>query len=76
MSKEQISLRLPAETKLKLEKLAKTTRRTKSFLAIEAIEEYCELQSWQIEAINEGIKQADEGLLVSHEEIEKEWNLQ
>ena len=75
MAKEQMSLRLPKETRLKLEKLAKETNRTKSFLAIEAIEEYCELQSWQIEAIKEGIKAADEGHVVSHEEIEKEWNL-
>ncbi|OGI23229.1 MAG: hypothetical protein A2287_07780 [Candidatus Melainabacteria bacterium RIFOXYA12_FULL_32_12] len=73
MSKELISLRLPNTTKDKLEKLAQSTGRTKTFLALEAIEEYLDTQSWQIEAIQEGIEQADQEKFSSHENIKEKW---
>jgi len=73
MSSEAFSLRLPKETKNKLEILAKSTGRTKSFLAIDAINEYCDLQSWQIEEIKAGLEQIEKGEVVSHKEIIKEW---
>lgn len=73
MAKESFSLRLPEETKNKLELISSATGRTKSFIAIEAINNYCDLQTWQISAIQEGIKQADEGKFVSHEELKAKW---
>lgn len=73
MAKESFSLRLPDEVKNKLELIADATGRTKSFVAIEAISTYCDLQAWQINAIKEGIKQADEGNFVSHEELKAKW---
>lgn len=73
--KEQISLRLPKETKLKLEELSNATGRDRTFLATEAINQYCDLQSWQIDAIHEGIKDIEDGNYVSHEELKKEWEL-
>lgn len=52
----------------RLECLAKSTDRSKSSLAAEAIEEFLMLQEWHIQAIQEGLKAADEGDIVSHEE--------
>lgn len=52
----------------RLESLAKNTDRSKSSLAAEAIEEFLTLQEWHIQAIQEGVKAAEEGDIVSHEE--------
>ncbi len=76
MSSEQFSLRIPKDTKEKLEELAKATGRTKAFLAIEAIEKYLELESWQISAIQKGIKDIDNGKHVSIDDVKKEWGIE
>lgn len=72
---EQFSLRLPKGTKDRLQELADATGRTKAFLAQDAIERYLELESWQIQAIQEGVKAVDDGKIVSYEEIKEEWRL-
>ncbi len=76
MSSEQFSLRIPKVTKEKLEELAKATGRTKAFLAIEAIEKYLDLESWQISAIQKGIKDIDNGKHVSIDDVKKEWGIE
>jgi RHH-type transcriptional regulator, rel operon repressor / antitoxin RelB len=73
MAKENFSLRLSEDLKNKLELIADATGRTKSFIAIEAIENYCDLQSWQISAIKKGLKQADEGKFINHDELKLKW---
>ena len=73
MSKESFSLRLPEDVKNKLELVADTTGRTKSFIAIEAINNYCDTQSWQISAIQKGLKQADEGKFINHDKLKQKW---
>ncbi|MDD3593811.1 MAG: ribbon-helix-helix domain-containing protein [Candidatus Gastranaerophilales bacterium] len=75
MSSEQFSLRIPKDIKNKLEILAKATGRSKAFIAVEAIDKYIELESWQIEAIQDGIKAVDDSKTVSINEIKKEWEL-
>jgi len=75
MASEQFSMRISKETKEKLETLAKATGRSKAFIAVEAIEKYCDLEAWQIMAIQEGIRQADNGQLIPIEEIKREWEL-
>ena len=72
---EQFSLRLPKGTKDRLQELADATGRTKAFLAQDAIERYLELESWQIQAIKEGVKAVDNGNVVSYEDIKQEWGL-
>ncbi|OGI00778.1 MAG: hypothetical protein A2Y25_06230 [Candidatus Melainabacteria bacterium GWF2_37_15] len=75
VKKEQISLRIPKETKEKLEKLAEATGRDRTFLATEALDQYCDTQAWQIEAIKEGIRDIENGNYIEHEELKKEWIL-
>jgi len=72
---EQFSLRLPKGTKERLQELADATGRTKAFLAQDAIERYLELESWQIKAIQEGIKDVDEGRIIPYEDIKKKWEI-
>ena len=75
MPAEQFSLRIPKDTKNKLEELAKATGRSKAFIAVEAIDKYIELESWQIGAIQDGIKAVDEGKTVSINDIKNEWDI-
>lgn len=72
---EQFSLRLPKGTKERLQQLANATGRTKAFLAQDAIEKYLELEAWQIQAIQDGIKSIDNGQVVSYEDIKHEWGI-
>jgi len=69
--KELVSFRLRKTLKAKLAALSQATGRSQTFLAEEAIAAYCDLQSWQVEAIREGIKDADEGNLHSTEDVLK-----
>ena len=73
---ERFSIRLPKTTKDRLQELADATGRTKAFLAQDAIEKYLELESWQIKSIQEGLKDVDEGKVVSYDNIKKEWGLE
>lgn len=54
-----ITVRLDASLKAKLESLAQSTQRTKSWLAAEAIAAYVEQEAWQIQAIEEAVRQAN-----------------
>lgn len=73
MKKESLlSVRMPGELAGRLAKLAKATDRSKSYLAALAIEEFITTQEWQVQAIKEGIVDAEAGRVVSHVEAVKE----
>jgi RHH-type rel operon transcriptional repressor/antitoxin RelB len=59
MKSQTVSAKLGPESAKKLELLVKATVSSRSYLVAEAIETYLEDQAWQIEAIEEGIKEAD-----------------
>ena len=63
-----LTLRLDSKIKKKLDKLAKATERSRSFLAAEAIREFVALNEWQIEATKQAIEQADAGDFATDEE--------
>jgi RHH-type rel operon transcriptional repressor/antitoxin RelB len=67
-----LTVRLDRAVKRRLEAVAARVRRSKSFLAAEAIEEYLAVQEWQVEAIKSGIEAADRGELVPHDQV-KAW---
>ncbi|HBB35040.1 MAG TPA: CopG family transcriptional regulator [Cyanobacteria bacterium UBA8803] len=58
---ETVTIRLSPEIKSKLEALAQSTRRSKSWLAAEAIALYVEQQIWQIAMIEQAVTLADSG---------------
>ena len=64
-----ITLRLEDEVKNKLEKLAESTHRSRSFLAAEAIKAYVEINDWQVAEIHQAIQEADAGDFASQEEV-------
>ncbi len=66
-----LTVRLRAEVKSRLEKLATATDRTKAYLANRAIEEYLEAQEWQVRAIEEAVQAADrpDAVFTEHEQL-------
>jgi predicted transcriptional regulator len=64
-----LSVRIDTDTKKRLEALAKRARRSKSFLAAEAIAAFVEAESWQLDEILAGVKELDEGRSVAHKEV-------
>jgi predicted transcriptional regulator len=65
-----ITARIDAALKAKLEALSRSTKRSKSYLAAEAIAAYVELNEWHIAEINAGIAELDAGKGISEEEAE------
>jgi predicted transcriptional regulator len=64
------TIRLEDDTLAKLDALAADTDRSRSWLAAKAIENYIELNAWQIAQIKEGIAQADRGEFATEEELD------
>jgi predicted transcriptional regulator len=56
---EAFIIRVPTEVKVKLEALAQSTNRSRSWLAAQAIALYVEQESWQIQSIEEALVDAD-----------------
>jgi predicted transcriptional regulator len=67
-----LTVRLDKSVKKRLEAAAARVRRSKSFVAAEAIEEYLAVQDWQVAAIKKGIEAAGRGELVPHAKV-KAW---
>jgi RHH-type rel operon transcriptional repressor/antitoxin RelB len=59
------SVRVDATLKRRLEKLAKSTGRTRSFLAAEAINQYLDVNDWQVAGVKQAIASFDRGEGVS-----------
>lgn len=65
-----ISVRISNATKQRLARLAETTKRSQAFLAAEAIEEFVEVNEWQVAHIEKAIAEADAGgPFVAHEDV-------
>jgi len=68
-----MTVRLAPEVSEKLEALARDTKRSKAYLASEAIAAYVDRNAWQIEEIKKGLDEARSGTPgVPHEKVE-EW---
>lgn len=64
---ETLSIRIDVGTKRRLDALAKRAKRSKSFLAAEAIAVYLESEEWQLGEIHAAISELDGGHGLSHE---------
>lgn len=66
-----MTIRLDDRIKNRLDELAIATHRTKSFLAAEAIHNYVVLNEWQIQEIQDAIKEADAGDFANEDDVNK-----
>lgn len=65
---ETLTIRLSAEVKAKLGRLAADTQRSRSFLAAEAVSAYVERELAIIEGIRTGLADVQAGRTVPHDE--------
>ncbi|MEI6847170.1 MAG: ribbon-helix-helix protein, CopG family [Chlorobiaceae bacterium] len=71
--RNQVSFKIPASTKNRIEQLALATRRTKTFVIEEAIDQYLALNEWQIKSIQDGLRDLEEGKVISQEKMIEHW---
>jgi predicted transcriptional regulator len=69
MAKTSISIRLDPELGDQLSTVAARLDRPKSWVVEHAIKEFIELQLWQFAAIEEGLRDADAGRVVPHDDV-------
>jgi RHH-type transcriptional regulator, rel operon repressor / antitoxin RelB len=72
-----MTIRIEPAVKDRLDRLSEATRRSKSFLAAEAIREYVETNEWQIQEIRAALAEADAGDFASDAEVKSvtdKWN--
>lgn len=65
-----MTIRLEEDTKARLDALAESTNRSRSFLAAEAIREYIALNEWQIGEIQAALGEADKDDFASPAEVQ------
>ncbi|MCW7539074.1 CopG family ribbon-helix-helix protein [Aquabacterium sp. A7-Y] len=73
-----MTIRLEDEVKERLDRLAASTQRSKSFLAAEAIRQFVEQNEWQIAEIHAALREADAGNFASEEDVAalaKKWGV-
>jgi RHH-type transcriptional regulator, rel operon repressor / antitoxin RelB len=66
---ETLSVRIDSVTKKRLDALARRSKRSKSFLAAEAITAYVEMEEWQMGEILAGIVDVEARKAISHDRV-------
>ena len=66
-----LSIRLDPKVKKRLEALAKVSKRSRSFIAAEAISAYVEAEEWQLGEIGAGLQDLEENRTVPHDRVSK-----
>jgi predicted transcriptional regulator len=69
MASTTFTVRVEPDVKKRLEKLAESTGRSRSFLAAEALNEYLDVNEWQVAGVKRAIASLDRGEGVSHQEV-------
>jgi predicted transcriptional regulator len=72
MTTTTFSVRVGRSTKSRLERLAKNTGRSRSFLAAEAISAYLDTNEWQVAGITKALASLDRGKGIAHARV-SEW---
>jgi predicted transcriptional regulator len=71
MPSTTFTVRVDATAKRRLEKLARSTGRSRSFLAAEALDAYLDVNEWQVEGIEAAVRALDGGEGVGHDEVKR-----
>jgi len=72
MRSTTFTVRVDTGVKKRLERLAKSTGRSRSFLAAEAIKGYLEVNEWQVAGIARAVASIDRGEGIPHDLV-KDW---
>jgi RHH-type transcriptional regulator, rel operon repressor / antitoxin RelB len=72
MRSTTFTVRVDQSVKKRLEKLAENTGRSRSYLAAEAINEYLDVNEWQVAGIKRAIASLERGEGVAHQQV-RDW---
>jgi predicted transcriptional regulator len=64
-----VSVRLTPELDKQLGDIAQALDRPKSWVIEQAVKEFVAVQAWHLAAIDEGLRDAEAGRVVAHEEV-------
>lgn len=70
-----LTVRVNPETRHRLDKLARITRRSKSFVIEEALEQYLAVNEWQIKGIQDALSEVESpgAVFEDHDEVLAKW---
>jgi len=70
-----LTVRVKPDTRSRLDNLARITRRSKSYVIEEALEQYLEVNEWQIKGIQDALLEADRpgAEFEDHDEVLAKW---
>lgn len=70
MSKARsLNVEIDEELDDRLSSVATTLARPRAWVVEQAIKEFIDLQAWQLAAIDEGVKDAEAGRLIPHDQV-------
>lgn len=72
MASTTFTMRLESNLKKRLEKFARSTGRTKSSLAAQALSDYLDLNEWQVAGVKRAMASLDRGESIAHNDA-KTW---
>ena len=66
-----LTVRVKPTTRSRIETLARTIHRSKSYVIEEALEQYLDVNEWQVKGIQDALVEADnhEAIFVDHDEV-------
>ena len=73
MGLKATSVRLDDDTLERVGKMAKSMDRPRAWVMAQAIKQFVDREEWFINEVNEGIRAADAGHLVDHENVRSQW---
>lgn len=68
-AKEVVTVRLDHEKRAAVDRIAQASQRDRSFIINEAIDAYLATHRWQVEHIEEGLRQAEAGEFATEDEV-------
>lgn len=70
-----LTVRVKPDTRSRLDNLARVTRRSKSYVIEEALEQYLDVNEWQIKGIQDALIEADSpgAVFEDHDEVLAKW---
>jgi predicted transcriptional regulator len=72
MAEGVFTVRISPEKQRQLDALAQVLDRSRNWVVSDAIDQYLDVQAWQIAQIQDGVAEADRRELVPHEEVSAE----
>lgn len=70
-----LTVRVKPETRSRLDKLSRVIHRSKSYVIEEALEQYLEINEWQIKGIQDALIEADsvDAVFEDHDDVLAKW---